>query len=193
MLSDVAVRPCHRTEKRSMLLYNEATSSVSQINIWINESSASVSWTRFTWNAKGDSCKSKNRMGPVTWPTCQHETKEKLKCIVTHSATLAVLRSKRKLKQQGWWKGSWRTKTNTGKLNLDSCCATRWNEKIVTDATLTYLFLPDYTWLWDITCYDRGPGLSRLSTYWLWLRSEVCHILLVMDISISQHRLSRVR
>ena len=42
-------------------------------------------------------------------------------------------------------------------------------------------------------CYDWGPGLSGPSTYWLWLWYKVCHVLLVTDYSISQHRVSHVR
>ena len=37
-----------------------------------------------------------------------------------------------------------------------------------------------------------GPGLSRPSTYQLWLQYKVCHALLVMDSGISQHQVSHV-
>ena len=39
-----------------------------------------------------------------------------------------------------------------------------------------------------VTCYDRGPGMSRPSTYRLWLRYQVCHSVLVMDSYIGQQR-----
>ena len=42
-------------------------------------------------------------------------------------------------------------------------------------------------------CYDWGLGLSRLSTYWWWLRYKVCHVLLVTDYSICQRQVSHVQ
>ena len=43
---------------------------------------------------------------------------------------MAVLSSE-ELKWKGWWKGSWRTRTNTDMLNLDNCHTTKWNKHIL--------------------------------------------------------------
>ena len=63
--------------------------------------------------------------------------------------------------------------------------------------------IPRYLWAWLIisevsgwvlcpSCYDWGLGLSRPSTYWLWLQYKVCRASSVMDSSISQRQVSHV-
>ena len=49
-----------------------------------------------------------------------------------------------------------------------------------------YIFqVGDKVWL-QAKCYNQGPGMSRPSTYRLWLQYKVCRNILVMDSHISQ-------